>query len=120
MNQNRLRGAHWEQVAEAFLHRHGLETLERNFNCKMGEIDLVMKDGACLVFAEVRYRGNHSRGSGAESVGRIKQIRIIRAAHRYLQLHPHRAQVACRFDVIALEEVEGKLAVDWIRSAFTA
>lgn len=120
MNQNRLLGAHWERMAEDFLHRHGLETLERNFNCKMGEIDLVMKDGPCLVFAEIRYRRNPSHGTGAESVGKVKQSRIIRAAHRYLQLHPYRAHQVCRFDVLSLKEANGTLEVDWIRNAFTA
>jgi hypothetical protein len=40
-NHREARGRHWEQLAESFLNRRGLKTLERNFNCRMGEIDLV-------------------------------------------------------------------------------
>jgi len=120
VNQNRLRGEHWERMAESFLNRNGLETVIRNFNCKVGEIDLVMQDGDCLVFAEIRFRRDAGHGTGAESVSRTKQLRIIRAAQRYLQLHPSCTRQACRFDVLSLHEVQGKLEVDWIRSAFTA
>ena len=120
MNQNRLLGTGWERVAELFLHQNGLKTVTRNFNCRLGEIDLVMEDGQCLVFAEVRFRKSSAHGTGAESVGKTKQARIIRAAHRYLQLHSHRANQACRFDVLSLEDRDGKPSVDWIRNAFTA
>lgn len=49
----RIEGSKWEQIAESFLRGRGLETLERNFNCRMGEIDLIMLDGQTLVFTEV-------------------------------------------------------------------
>jgi putative endonuclease len=107
-------------MAESFLHRNGLRTVTRNFNCRLGEVDLIMEEGEYLVFAEVRYRQNTGFGSGAESVGQAKQSRIIRAAQQYLQLHPHRAQQACRFDVLSLGQEQGQLSVNWIRDAFTA
>lgn len=120
MNQNRALGAHWERMAESFLHQNGLRTITRNFNCRLGEVDLVMEDGEYLVFAEIRYRRNPRFGSGAESVGRAKQGRIIHAAQRFLQLHDHRAQQPCRFDVLSLGLEHGKLSVNWIRNAFSA
>jgi putative endonuclease len=107
-------------MAETFLHRKGLRTVTRNFNCRLGEIDLIMEDGGCLVFTEIRYRQNPRFGSGAESVGKAKQGRIIRAAQRFLQLHSHRAQQPCRFDVLSLGQEQGTLSVNWIRNAFTA
>lgn len=98
----------------------GLKTVERNFNCRVGEIDLIMEDGETLVFAEIRYRSNPGFGSGAETVTWQKQQRIIRAAQRYLQFHAYRASRPCRFDVVSLDHAAGELRVDWIRGAFTA
>jgi putative endonuclease len=92
----------------------------RNFNCRRGEVDLIMQDGEYLVFTEIRYRRDPGFGSGAESVGKTKQSRIIRAAQRFLQLHSHRAQQPCRFDVLSLGQEQGTLSVNWIRNAFTA
>ena len=116
----RLAGQRWERLAEAYLHRHGLKTLSRNFRCRLGEIDLIMADGECLVFAEIRFRKSRSHGSGAETVTRSKQARIIRTAQRYLQFHNHRSMHACRFDVVSLGHEQGQMTVDWIRNAFTA
>lgn len=120
VTDSRAVGGRWEREAEEYLHCQGLKTLARNFNCRVGEIDLVMEDGECLVFAEIRYRRNNRFGSGAETVTRTKQGRIIRAAQKYLQLHPSRAAQPCRFDVLSLGHEEGRLAVEWIRNAFTA
>lgn len=113
-------GNQWERIAEAYLQRQGLKTLERNFNCRVGEIDLVMEHGECLVFAEIRFRENSRFGSGAETVTRAKQARIIRAAQKYLQFHRNRAQQPCRFDVISLGNAQGKLALEWIQNAFSS
>lgn len=115
----RVVGGQWERKAEEYLHCQGLKTLARNFNCRLGEIDLVMEDGECLVFAEIRYRENDRFGSGAETVTRTKQGRIIRAAQKYLQLHRSRATQPCRFDVVSLGNEQGRLTVEWIRNAFT-
>ncbi len=107
-------------MAEAFLHARGLQTVTRNFHCRLGEIDLIMEDGDCLVFAEIRYRKSPYFGSGAESVTRTKQSRIIRAAQRYLQYHENRCLQPCRFDVLSLGHESGKLTVNWIQDAFTS
>ena len=119
VTNTRAVGGQWERHAEAYLHRRGLKTVARNFNCRVGEIDLVMEDGECLVFMEIRYRENSRFGSGAETVTRAKQRRIICAAQKYLQLHRNRATQPCRFDVISLGNEQGKLTAEWIRNAFT-
>jgi putative endonuclease len=120
VTNTRAVGGRWEREAENFLHCQGLRTLARNFNCRVGEIDLIMEHGECLVFAEIRYRKNSRFGSGAETVTRAKQGRIIRAAQKYLQLHRSRATQPCRFDVISFGNEQGRVAVEWIRNAFTA
>ncbi len=120
MATTRERGSHWEQVAESFLNGRGLQTLARNYNTRCGEIDLVMQDGNTLVFTEVRYRENDGHGSGADSVTRSKQRRIINAASRFLQCHPSEGGRSCRFDVVSIGAEEGRTLLNWIRNAFDA
>ena len=85
----------------------------RNYRCRRGEIDLVMRDGDTLAFVEVRYRKSDKFGSPAESVTLTKQRRIIQAARHYLQRHP--SALDCRFDVLALT---GDEQVEWLKNAF--
>ena len=73
MNNRRFQGSQWEKLAESFLHKRGLRTLERNYHSRFGEIDLIMMDRQTLVFTEVRYRSDSAFGSGAESVTFTKQ-----------------------------------------------
>jgi putative endonuclease len=103
-------GRHWEQVAQAHLERHGLRLVEANFRCKAGEIDLVMRDGAALVFVEVRQRADRRHGGAAASITPAKLRRLARAAQYFLLRFPHTPP--CRFDVVAIDD--GKLA--WFRN----
>ena len=112
------KGSYWEKRADSFLRRNGLNTLERNFNCRSGEIDLVMDDGESIVFVEVRFRNNIGYGSGAETVTRQKQARLTRAAQYFLCKNPRLSQMPCRFDVISIAEDKGGQDVNWIRNAF--
>jgi putative endonuclease len=115
-----VKGQRWERLAETFLHQRGLKTLQRNFSCRLGEIDLVMSDGSTLVFAEVRYRASDAYGSGAETVSAAKQRRIILAAQKFLQFNrPHPSQV-CRFDVVSIGNDRGQTVINWIPNAFDA
>jgi putative endonuclease len=120
MATTRQRGNHWERVAESFLNKRGLQTLERNYQVRCGEIDLIMRDGNTLVFTEVRYRGNATHGSGADSVTPTKQRRIIHAAQLFLQRHPSFQDRACRFDVVSIGPEKGRTLMNWIRNAFDA
>lgn len=106
-----------EARAEAFLGRHGLVTVDRNVRYRGGEVDLVMRDGACWVFVEVRERRDARFGGAAASVGPAKQRRVALAAQLYLlRRFGQRAWPACRFDVVAFEAGEPH----WIRGAFEA
>ncbi len=106
------RGA--EDRAQARLIAHGLQPIARNYRCRGGEIDLVMRDGDCLVFIEVRYRRHHSFGCALASIDARKQRRLTVAAEHYLTLHSWRGP--CRFDVMAFDGDSGET---WIRDAFT-
>lgn len=111
-------GKRWEKIAESFLRRHGLTTRKRNFSSRLGEIDLVMNDRNSLVFVEVRFRGNNRHGSGADTVTRQKQARIIRAAMYFLSQNPRLSQKPCRFDVISIGTDQGNHQIQWIKNAF--
>ena len=107
-------GALWENVAMAHLARAGLRLLTRNFTCRSGELDLIMRDGATLVFVEVRRRGRADFGGAAASIGSAKRRRLVFAARLFLLRYP--APPPCRFDVVAVQE--GRL--QWLRAAFDA
>lgn len=105
-----------EDLALAHLQKHGLVLLERNFRCRMGEIDLIMRDAETLVFVEVRLRGRGAYASAAESIDARKQRRIITAARFYLS---GRAERPCRFDCVLLDRAAPD-AITWLRAAFDA
>ena len=116
MASTREAGMHAEDLALAYLENRGLVLQKRNFRCRMGEIDLVMRDGATIVFVEVRLRSRGSFVSAAESVDARKQRRIITAARFYLSGRP---EAPCRFDCVLLERASPD-AIEWIKSAFDA
>ena len=114
------RGAGWEAVAERYLHGRGLRTLARNFHCRLGEIDLVMREGRTTVFVEVRYRRNSGHGTAAETVGLAKQLKIRRAAGIFLSRRPSLAAGPCRFDVVGISGVTRRPEIEWLPGAFEA
>ncbi len=114
------RGNDAEAHACKYLQRHGLHLITRNYRCRRGEIDLIMRDADNLVFIEVRYRRQSRFGSGLESVDARKRARITRCAAHYLQAHPMAATLAARFDVIGLMPDSNGLRFEWIRNAFDA
>lgn len=114
-------GKHFESMAAEWLDARGVRILERNYQCRAGEIDLIAVDGECLVFVEVRSRSNPRFSSAAASVDRRKQLRIIHTAQFFLQRQRKWAKMPCRFDVIAIEPRQSgdDTVVRWIRAAFT-
>ena len=112
-------GAMAEALACRHLGEQGLRLLARNYRCRHGEIDLIMRDGSTIVFVEVRLRNRTDFGSGAESVGAKKQARILASAEHYLQRHAT-LLVGCRFDVVSIRRIGDTHQLRWIRSAFGA
>ena len=110
----RRTGTRYEQAAGFFLEQIGYEVLEYNYRCRFGEIDIIAKDGICLVFCEVKYRSGREKGSPLEAVDNRKQQRIFRCASHYLAGRGLE-DVPCRFDVIGIEGT----AVTHIKNAFT-
>jgi putative endonuclease len=104
-----------EAAAERHLTAAGLALVARNARYPEGELDLVLRDGATLVFAEVRLRADRGFGGAAASVDRFKQRRLARAAQHWLLANFGERWPACRFDVVA---VGGDGTIEWIRDAF--
>ncbi|MDR2017020.1 MAG: YraN family protein [Burkholderiales bacterium] len=102
------RGREAEALAATFLAQQGLVVVARNVRNRYGEIDLIARDGAILVFVEVRLRGSQTFGGAVASISTQKQQRLWRAAQHYLAELGQ--EPPCRFDAIFLEALDaGKL-----------
>ena len=108
-----LSGVRGEDAAAELLESHGLRIVARNYRTRFGEIDIVARDGDCLVFVEVRLRANASFGGAVQSIGTGKRSRLVAAAQLFLM--QTRSRLPCRFDVVAIED--GK--PQWLRAAFS-
>jgi putative endonuclease len=113
-------GQQAESLACEFLQQQGLLVIERNFRTRAGEVDLIMQDEQTLVFVEVRFRSNPRYGSGADSITRSKQDKLIKTALYYLQQHPHYAHRQTRFDVVSISSPVHHPEFEWIKNAFQA
>lgn len=106
-------GERYERDAEALLCKAGLIVVARNWSCRMGEIDLIMREGATLVFVEVRQRVSASFGGAGASIGRQKRERIERAIGMYLSTLP--SIPTCRVDAVLFE---GGKKPEWLKNIF--
>jgi putative endonuclease len=108
------RGIDSEAMAAAFLEARGLSIVERNYRCRLGEIDLVARDGGTTVFVEVRRRASSAFGGAAASITPAKQAKLLRAARHYLSRLREVPQ--CRFDALLIDGEPPR--IEWIRNAF--
>lgn len=114
-------GKRAEDLAAEFLRAQGCEILERNYRRRLGELDLIAREGGVLVIAEVRTRAHAAFGSAAASVDPRKQRRITRAAQQLLQQRGDLARLPVRFDVLVVSELTAtEPRIEWIRHAFEA
>jgi putative endonuclease len=113
-------GSRGETMALATLERAGYAVVATQYRTAAGEIDIVAREGPCLVFVEVKARRTVECGTPAEAVTPRKQRRIIAMAGDYLARHPTDA-TECRFDVVAiLLPDDGAPSIEIIRNAFDA
>jgi putative endonuclease len=97
----RALGEYGERLAERYLTDRGLAVVDRNWRCARGELDLVVRDGSCLVFCEVKTRRTERFGSPVEAVHPRKAARLRRLASAWLQEHGERP-ARIRIDVIGI------------------
>jgi len=108
-----------EANAAQYLSQRGLLLIESNFSCRLGEIDLIMKDGDTLVFVEVRYRTRADFMDPVTSVDHRKQKKLLRSAATYLKYHGLTDRIPCRIDVLGIKQsnVHGETEFKWIKDA---
>ncbi|MXS83046.1 YraN family protein [Nitrosomonas oligotropha] len=110
-----MKGSDAEQIALTYLQRQNLVLVAQNYRCRFGEIDLIMRDGATLVFVEVRMRSSTAFGGAATSITLAKQAKLLHTARHYLsQLN---SEPPCRFDALLLSGSQGQ-EIEWIKNAF--
>lgn len=119
VNRRKLGGLQ-EQRALRYLGVQGLSLIQSNFNCRVGEIDLIMRDRqGTVIFVEVRYRKSDLYGSAQETIGPAKRRKLRLAAQWFLKSRNWHYK-SCRFDVVAITGggPAGKDRLEWIRDAF--
>ena len=107
-------GSSGEDLACNELERLGYLILERRYRCKLGEIDIIARDGDVTVFVEVKARDGDAFGGGAAAVTPAKQRTITRVAMDYIARY-RLIDRPCRFDVVV---VNGSGHAEVIRNAF--
>lgn len=95
-------GAAGEALAERWYRRHGYKVVDRNWRCRAGELDLVLRRGQTIVFCEVKTRSSRRFGHPLEALTPAKQARIHRLAMQWLEATRTRRK-DIRFDVAAVE-----------------
>ncbi|NLK20995.1 MAG: YraN family protein [Epulopiscium sp.] len=119
MKNNRTIGDWGERIGAEFLQRQGLTIKEKNFRCKIGEIDIIAEEGGYLVFIEVKYRQNLSHGYPREAVNYYKQKTISKVALWYMKKY-NLWNRSCRFDVLEILGKYPDVKITLIRNAFFA
>jgi putative endonuclease len=95
-------GALGEKLARDFLKKKGYRILETNYRCSCGEIDIVARQGDCLVFVEVRTKSQLDYGDPEESINFTKKLHLKRCAQFYQQCHDKLPE-SWRIDIVAVE-----------------
>lgn len=118
LSQHTALGEYGEGLACAELTRRGYAILARRYRTRLGEIDIVARDGAVLVFVEVKTRNAARHGGPLAAVTPQKQRRLTRMALDYLA-RSGTGGTPCRFDVVAVQiQPDGESQIELIRNAF--
>lgn len=121
MSINVRKGLRFEDQARKYLQQRGLELLQSNYRCRLGEIDLIMRDENTVCFIEVKFRESIAFGGAAASITPVKQRKIVKAALFYLSRHQRLARQGLRFDALLIQrQDENRLEFNWIKNAFYA
>lgn len=109
-------GNKYESLAEQYLVQQGLQSHSKNYYCRYGELDLIMKEGSTWVFVEVKYRKNQHFGGAINALSTSKIAKLQRSIYQFLtseQLH----NVAVRVDFVAIEGTHPP-TIKWIKNIF--
>ena len=106
-----------EDLACRELERRGYAIVARRYRRRGGELDIIARDGATLVFVEVKAREGHDFGEAAEAVTPFKRRRIAQLAVDYMMRH-HISGCPCRFDVVSIHFDSGEAVLEVFQGAF--
>jgi len=98
-----------EDTAVDILRAKGFQILQRNYRCRMGEVDIIAVKGGLMSFIEVKTRQDMSYGRPCESVGKDKQRHIKNAAVYYLREMERRGYVPAKISFDVMEIVVGHI-----------
>lgn len=99
----RVQGEYFEKLALDFLEKEGFSLLDKNFYCKYGEIDIILRKSDLIVFVEVKQRSSKNFGSGFEAISSTKQKRMYLTAQTFLYKH-NLKNFNFRFDAVVFDE----------------
>jgi putative endonuclease len=117
-DNKRKKGEMAEQMAAVYLAEKGFEIVKRNFRFgKVGEIDIIARDGSYLAFVEVKARTNETYGHPLESITPSKQRTIRKVAEFYLYVN-NITNEPCRFDVVVVDLRSSKPKIEHLENAF--
>lgn len=108
-----------EQLAARYLAGQGLSLVTSNHRARVGELDLVMREGRTLVIVEVRARHSAQMATPAQTIDRHKQRRIVRATQHFILCNRQYRDWPLRFDVVGITGALDAPQISWLRAAFT-
>ncbi|MCR5655947.1 MAG: YraN family protein [Butyrivibrio sp.] len=117
MNKREI-GAYYESIVCDYLAENGIKILERNFRCKLGEIDIVAEDNGYISFIEVKYRAGSKYGTAEAAVDFRKQKTVCRVSDFYCKRYGLSENQPRRFDVAAVNVEDGAAKINYIKNAF--
>jgi putative endonuclease len=110
-------GERGEALAFEKIKRLGYTHIIKNYRCRLGEVDLVAKDGDVLVFIEIKTRRGRPLGFAKEAVNLRKQKQLSKVALNYMKANDC-CDVSARFDVVAVSVGSGSPQIEVIKNAF--
>lgn len=114
----RQKGKIGEELAINYLKKKGYKIIETNFSCKLGEIDIIAKEGETICFIEVKYRKTKEYGTSIEAIDTKKVHKLVNASKYYCMLNKM-IDVPLRFDVIGIDISEKTPNYTLIKNAIT-
>jgi putative endonuclease len=110
-------GSYGEELALKKIKKLGYKKIIRNYRCPLGEVDLVARDGDCLVFIEIKTRKGKSIAYAKEAVDARKRRQLSKVALSYMKSNQCN-DVKARFDVVAITIDQGQTNIEVIQDAF--
>lgn len=118
MYERHITGKEGEEIATEYLSQNGYKILNRNFNTKQGEIDIIAKEKEEYVFIEVKTRRNKEYGEPIDAIDKNKIKHLKKAIKYYLYINKLENKFI-RIDVIEIKYIKNKICINHIKKAIS-